>query len=49
MANENSDTTPTGDDRRKDDRRKTQEPMDGADRRKGQRRSGEDHRTTPRS
>jgi hypothetical protein len=49
MANDETDHTPAGDDRRKDDRRKTQEPMDGADRRKGQRRSGGDRRATPRS
>lgn len=44
MAHDETDHTPAG-----DDRRKTQEPMDGADRRKGQRRSGEDRRATPRS
>lgn len=49
MANDKPDTTPTGDDRRKDDRRKADDPIEGADRRKGQRRSGEDRRTTPRS
>jgi hypothetical protein len=49
MANDKPDTTPTGDDRRKDDRRKADDPIAGADRRKGQRRSGEDRRTTPRS
>ena len=48
MANEDSDTTPTGD-RRQDDRRKTQAPIEGEDRRKGQRRSGADRRATPRS
>lgn len=49
MANDDSDTTPTGGDRRQDDRRKTQAPIEGEDRRKEQRRSGADRRGTPRS
>lgn len=35
--------------RRKADRRKQQQPFDGEDRRKGERRSGVDRRTQPRS
>jgi len=36
-------------DRRKEDRRKAQVPFEGPDRRKADRRSGADRRTTPRS
>jgi len=36
-------------DRRQGDRRKAQLPFDGPDRRKGERRSGTDRRTTPRA
>lgn len=42
-----SDTPEDG--RRKGDRRQSQQPFEGPDRRKGERRSGEDRRTTPRS
>lgn len=35
--------------RRKQDRRAQQTPFEGEDRRKGERRSGADRRTTPRS
>jgi len=35
--------------RRQTDRRKSQQPFEGPDRRKGDRRTGEDRRTTPRS
>lgn len=35
--------------RRQTDRRKSQQPFAGPDRRKGDRRSGDDRRTTPRS
>lgn len=34
--------------RRKSDRRKTQQPFEGEDRRKGDRRSGQDRRSEPR-
>jgi hypothetical protein len=34
--------------RRKTDRRKAQQPFEGEDRRKGERRSGRDRRTAPR-
>ena len=34
--------------RRQSDRRKAQQPFDGVDRRKGDRRSGEDRRNNPR-
>lgn len=39
---------PRGDGRRQDDRRKAQVPLDGEDRRKGDRRSGDDRRDNPR-
>jgi len=39
---------PSGGGRRQSDRRKAQVPFDGPDRRKGDRRSGKDRRTTPR-
>jgi hypothetical protein len=40
----------TGDSgRRQEDRRKAQQPIEGENRRKGERRSGNDRRTTPRS
>jgi hypothetical protein len=49
---ENDSTTPaeeTGSGgRRQADRRKAQVPFDGPERRKGDRRTGEDRRTTPR-
>lgn len=41
-------TDPAGGGRRQGDRRKAQLPFEGPDRRKGDRRSGEDRRTTPR-
>ncbi|HSJ79456.1 MAG TPA: hypothetical protein VK913_12040 [Erythrobacter sp.] len=45
-----SDETKAGPDgRRQDDRRQSQQPFDGPDRRKGERRSGTDRRTKPRS
>ena len=48
-----ADDTPVADTpedgRRKGDRRQSEQPFDGPDRRKGERRSGEDRRTTPRS
>jgi len=34
--------------RRQGDRRKSKQPFEGPDRRKGERRSGKDRRTTPR-
>jgi hypothetical protein len=37
------------DGRRQSDRRQTQQPFDGPERRKGDRRSGTDRRATPRS
>ena len=37
-----------GKDRRKDDRRKTDKPIDFPDRRKGDRRDGKDRRSAPR-
>ncbi|MEQ5787869.1 hypothetical protein J3454_08195 [Erythrobacter sp. NFXS35] len=43
------DDTPADDARRKGDRRKGQQPFDGPDRRKDDRRSGDDRRTTERS
>ncbi len=50
---ENNDTTtgadPSGGGRREGDRRKAQAPFTGEDRRKGDRRSGTDRRTTERS
>lgn len=39
---------PSGGGRRQNDRRKAQVPFDGPDRRKGDRRTGTDRRTTPR-
>jgi hypothetical protein len=39
---------PAGGGRREGDRRKAQLPFEGEDRRKGDRRSGTDRRTTPR-
>lgn len=48
-----SDDTPVTDSpedgRRKGDRRQSQQPFEGPDRRKGERRSGEDRRAKPRS
>jgi hypothetical protein len=45
-----SDETKSGSDgRRQEDRRQSQQPFDGPDRRKGDRRSGSDRRNTPRS
>jgi hypothetical protein len=43
------DDTKPEDGRRKGDRREAQAPFEGEDRRKGERRSGEDRRATPRS
>lgn len=51
MSDKDSDTPATdasGGGRRQGDRRKAQLPFDGPDRRKGDRRSGTDRRTTPR-
>jgi hypothetical protein len=51
MSDKESDTPatdPSGGGRRQTDRRKAQLPFDGPDRRKGDRRTGEDRRTTPR-
>lgn len=49
MADDTSvSDTPEGG-RRKGDRRQSQQPFEGPDRRRGERRSGEDRRTTPRS
>jgi|GEM_PF-7019840 len=42
------DADPEGGGRRQSDRRKTQLPFEGEDRRKGDRRSGTDRRTSPR-
>ncbi|WP_156522803.1 hypothetical protein [Erythrobacter neustonensis] len=39
---------PAGGGRRQSDRRRAQVPFEGEDRRKGDRRSGEDRRATPR-
>ena len=49
MADEHTDSTPDELGRRQDDRRKSDQPFEGPDRRKGDRRSGEDRRRTPRS
>jgi len=56
MSDENSGARGTsnspassGDGRRQADRRKSQQPFDGPDRRKADRRSGADRRTTPRA
>jgi hypothetical protein len=38
-----------GDGRRQSDRRQSQQPFEGPDRRKGDRRSGTDRRTSPRA
>lgn len=46
--NDTPATDPSGGGRRQVDRRKAQLPFDGPDRRKGDRRSGPDRRTTPR-
>ena len=51
MSDKQSDTEagdPSGGGRRQTDRRKAQLPFDGPDRRKGDRRTGTDRRTTPR-
>ncbi|AOL93614.1 hypothetical protein [Porphyrobacter sp. LM 6] len=51
MADKHSDNPPqdaAGSDRRSTDRRKQQLPFEGPDRRKGDRRSGEDRRAAPR-
>lgn len=51
MSDKESDTPatdPSGGGRRQTDRRKAQLPFDGPDRRKGDRRTGEDRRTTQR-
>lgn len=44
----NPDSNSSGAGRRQADRRKAQVPFEGPDRRKGDRRSGTDRRTTPR-
>lgn len=51
MSDKDSDTPatdPSGGGRRQTDRRKAQLPFDGPERRKGDRRSGADRRTTQR-
>jgi hypothetical protein len=51
MSDKESDTPatdPSGGGRRQTDRRKADLPFDGPDRRKGDRRTGEDRRTTQR-
>ncbi len=48
MKDENSDGVDPGNGRRRGDRRKAQLPFDGPDRRKGDRRSGQDRRETAR-
>ncbi|MFO6430964.1 hypothetical protein ACLBKT_12860 [Erythrobacter sp. W302b] len=52
MSESDSDKSaadPSGGGRRQSDRRKAQVPFDGPDRRKGDRRTGTDRRTTPRA
>jgi hypothetical protein len=49
MTDNNTDSSPEYEGRRKSDRRQAQQPFEGPDRRKQERRSGEDRRTTPRS
>lgn len=53
MADETSDSaappSPADDGRRKSDRRQSQQAYEGPDRRKGERRSGTDRRTAPRT
>lgn len=49
MADDKTETTPEDAGRRKEDRRQTQEPLDGPDRRKSERRTGDDRRRNPRS
>jgi hypothetical protein len=49
MADDDNSKDFPAEGRRKSDRRQAQQPFDGPDRRKGDRRSGEDRRTTPRS
>ncbi len=49
MAEQDIDDSPPPEGRRQGDRRQAQQPHDGPDRRKGDRRAGEDRRKTPRS
>jgi hypothetical protein len=49
MADKDTDDSAAYTDRRKTERRQSQQPFEGPDRRKDDRRSGEDRRRTPRS
>ena len=49
MAEDTTDSTPEDNGRRTEYRRKSQQPFEGPDRRKSDRRTGEDRRRNPRS
>lgn len=49
MADDNNESPPEDKGRREQDRRQSQQPFEGPDRRKGDRRTGDDRRRTPRS
>lgn len=49
MADDKTEITPEEGERRQGDRRKSQQPFEGPDRRQGERRTGEDRRRHPRS
>lgn len=49
MEQDPTEGTPEYTERRVEERRKSQQPFEGPDRRKGDRRAGEDRRRTPRS
>jgi hypothetical protein len=49
MAEDTTQPPPYEDRRKGEDRRKSQQPFEGPDRRKGERRTGEDRRNHPRS
>lgn len=49
MAKDDTDTSGSSDGRRAGERRQAQQPFEGPDRRKGDRRTGEDRRAKPRA